>query len=497
MATTMTKPTTGDGSGSGGWKCGAEKKRPAETELDEDFMLRRKIRQAVQKKKQSGVSNPVLKLPPSAYTAVATSKKCSLSEIARLKCPRAKLYDAVWAMQNGVKDGPRDPVDDRGHIVFKPDKNLTPRYMMLSCVGTGTFGKVIMCYDRLEHKTVAVKVIRSVDKYAVAGRNEIAVLTTLMKHDPERRWPFVRLLSWFEYDGGESSKHIVMTFDILGPSLYDTMMRNRSSPFHIRHIRGYARQILESLAYMHGLGIVHTDIKPENLLHTNMGYVIGDVDERRGSQSGAGLCVDGQEGVSGVAGEKRSRSSVNRRPLALLQPSDGKVIICDFGSAAFEDGIHAKTVSTRNYRAPEIILEIGWSVEVDLWSVGCLIMEMVTGTTFFSTSCDKEHLMMMERVLGKGIPREMAERHHERVPNSELLVANGSAVRDTVETGRLLSKKLLDRYFVLKVNSSMAAAKQETKDLKSLVKTLLSWDPKARGTAEAALNHPFFTRHPS
>ncbi len=349
-----------------------------------------------------------------------------------------------------------------------------------------------MCWDRLENKTVAIKVIRSEPKYAVAGQNEIAVLTTLMKHDPDERWPFVRLGSWFEYSGVGSSKHIVMVFEMLGPSLYDTMLRNGSAPFHIRDIRKYVQQILQSVAYMHGLGIVHTDIKPENLLHTTAEYV------KRDMHAGVGRSAVLNGGVAGAGGRapKRSASSANRnrKPLATYQPSDGKVIMCDFGSAAFEDGVHARTVSTRNYRAPEIILQTGWSVEVDLWSVGCLIMEMVTGETFFWTTCDREHLLMIKKVLGKDIPRRMAEKHHAAVPQSDLLVANESTVREVLETRRLLSKKLLDRYFVLKVNQSMAASSQETKDLKSLVKTLLAWDPKDRGTAKAALAHPFFTK---
>lgn len=409
----------------------------------------------------------------------------------------------MWEVEPGVKDSPLEPVDDRGHIQFKAERNLTPRFKMLTCVGTGTFGKVIMCWDRVERVVVAVKVLRSVEKYAMAGRNEIAVLTTMMNHDKGAHWPFLRLKGWFEYSGMGESRHISMVFDMLGPSLYETMLRNWSAPFHVVDIRGYIRQVLQSLAYMHGLGIVHTDVKPENLLHTKVGYATkarggNAVANGVGNGSGgneAGKGDDGPEAEDGQRPKKKARSTANRKPLAAYLPSDGKIIMCDFGSAAFEDGVHAKTVSTRNYRAPEIILQVGWSVEVDLWSVGCLIMEMVTGATFFSTSCDKEHLAMITRVVGRPIPQHIAELHHRRVPNSELLEAGGAAVRDVAQRQQLLNKNLLDRYFVLKVNESLMAASQETKDLKNLVKKLLQWDPKARGTAAEALEHPFFTRN--
>jgi len=102
---------------------------------------------------------------------------------------------------------------------------------------------------------------------------------------------------------------------------------------------------------------------------------------------------------------------------------------------------------------------------------------------------------MITRVVGRPIPQHIAELHHRRVPNSELLEAGGAAVRDVAQRQQLLNKNLLDRYFVLKVNESLMAASQETKDLKNLVKKLLQWDPKARGTAAEALEHPFFTRN--
>ena len=51
----------------------------------------------------------------------------------------------------------------------------------------------------------------------------------------------------------------------------------------------------------------------------------------------------------------------------------------DFGSATFSDAYHSSIVSTRHYRAPEIILGLGWSFPCDIWSVGCILVELITG----------------------------------------------------------------------------------------------------------------------
>jgi dual-specificity kinase len=72
--------------------------------------------------------------------------------------------------------------------------------------------------------------------------------------------------------------------------------------------------------------------------------------------------------------------------------------LIDFGSATFDDEYHSSVVSTRHYRAPEIILNLGWSFPCDIWSIGCIIVEFFTGDALFQTHDNLEHLAMMEAV---------------------------------------------------------------------------------------------------
>lgn len=60
-------------------------------------------------------------------------------------------------------------------------------------------------------------------------------------------------------------------------------------------------------------------------------------------------------------------------------------------------------VSTRHYRAPEIILNMGWSFPCDIWSIGCILVEFFTGDALFQTHDNLEHLAMMESVIGHRI----------------------------------------------------------------------------------------------
>lgn len=88
---------------------------------------------------------------------------------------------------------------------------------------------------------------------------------------------------------------------------------------------------------------------------------------------------------------------------------DTEIRLIDFGSATFQDEYHSSIVSTRHYRAPEIILGLGWSFPCDIWSIGCILVEFFTGDALFQTHDNLEHLAMMEGVLNKKIDAHLIQ----------------------------------------------------------------------------------------
>ena len=88
---------------------------------------------------------------------------------------------------------------------------------------------------------------------------------------------------------------------------------------------------------------------------------------------------------------------------------DTEIRLIDFGSATFEDEYHSSVVSTRHYRAPEIILGLGWSFPCDIWSIGCILVEFFTGDALFQTHDNLEHLAMMESVCDRRIDSHLVQ----------------------------------------------------------------------------------------
>ncbi|KAL5221219.1 hypothetical protein ABZP36_025932 [Zizania latifolia] len=355
-----------------------------------------------------------------------------------------------------ARGGASPPWRDDGHYVFDLGENLTQRYKILSKMGEGTFGRVLECWDRETREYVAIKVVRSIRKYRDAAMIEIDVLNRLAENERYRSL-CVQIQRWFDY-----RNHICIVFEKLGPSLYDFLKRNRYQPFPVELVREFGRQLLESVAYMHELRLIHTDLKPENILLVSSEYIR----------------VPGSK--------KNSQDEMHFKCL----PKSSAIKLIDFGSTAFDNQKHSSIVSTRHYRAPEIILGLGWSFPCDIWSVGCILVELCSGEALFQTHENLEHLAMMEKVLGP-IPEHMirkasssAQKYFRR--GSRLNWPEGAVSRESIR-----AVKKLDRLKDLVARN----ADHSRTALADLLCGLLNFEPSERLTAQEALDHPFFQKY--
>ena len=98
---------------------------------------------------------------------------------------------------------------------------------------------------------------------------------------------------------------------------------------------------------------------------------------------------------------KESRKKVYR------VPKDNRIILIDFGGSVFWEERDTYLINTRQYRSPEVILGCEkWDYASDVWSIGCILMELYTGELFFPTHNSIEHLMMIQKACGK-LPKWM------------------------------------------------------------------------------------------
>ncbi|ORY02722.1 kinase-like protein [Basidiobolus meristosporus CBS 931.73] len=348
------------------------------------------------------------------------------------------------------QSGQQPPYDDKeGHYIIVENEDLTPRYKIMQLLGQGTFGKVAECWDRVNRSYCAIKIIRAVQKYRDASKIEIRVLKTLRERDPFNLNKCIHLNDCFNF-----RNHICMVFDLLSQSLFDFLKDNMFAGFPPHHIQHFAKQLLTSVAFLHDLRLTHTDLKPENILLVN--------------------------NDSRIVPSTRHN---NKNMKVLL---DSEIRLIDFGSATFEAEYHSSVVSTRHYRAPEIILGTGWSYPCDMWSIGCILVELFTGDALFQTHDDLEHLAMMEIVVGKvpdRIVRGLGRNTQKYFKNSRLNYPN----QDTNRTSQKYVKNMKPIESIIPPLTNCNAY------LLDLVKKMLTYDTAQRITAREALNHPYFS----
>ncbi|MQL87533.1 hypothetical protein Taro_020072 [Colocasia esculenta] len=286
---------------------------------------------------------------------------------------------------------------------------------------TGTFGRVLECWDREKREHVAIKVVRSVRKYRRAAMIEIDVLNILARNDKGRSG-CVQIRSWFDY-----RNHICIV---------STASNFPDCLFYFDELAAIPLNVLR-VPYW---SLCFQDLDFGNFLNEFLDMI------------------------------QRNLQEMHSRYL----PKSSAIKLIDFGSTAFEDQDRSSIVSTRQYRAPEIIL-------------GCILVELCTGEQLFQTHENLEHLAMMERVLGP-LPDHMIQKASSSASKYfkrgvRLNWPEGAESRESIRAVRKL-----DRLKVIVFRS----VQHSGASLADLLYGLLTFKPSERLTAREALDHPFF-----
>lgn len=391
----------------------------------------------------------------------------------------------------GQSDSSRD--DTVGHFRGGPGTMVGRHYRIIRDVGMGTFGRVVQCEDlrrssggasdgwsmsartpgwdrslvdednrdregRGQHRTVAIKIVRSVRRYHESALIEAEICSRVNREmSRQRRDLCARLLDRFSLPSG----HYCLVFECLGRSLYDFLKAHKYRPFPLFCVRDFARRLLEALDFMHGFGLIHTDLKPENVLLSN-------------NEETAYRQWDGS---------------------SCRVPTSTAVKVIDFGGATYDDERKSSIVNTRQYRAPEVILGVGWSYPSDLWSAGCIIAELYTGELLYATHDNAEHLALMERAVGP-FPKELLDRARSSTASSEgtLLARECFDSRGWHKIRDVLSSRSIEHVRKMVPVEQIVLEHDRPTGLGYLLRSLLTIDPKRRATAREALMSPFFTQ---
>ncbi|KAI4596549.1 dual specificity protein kinase yak1 [Pestalotiopsis sp. 9143b] len=242
--------------------------------------------------------------------------------------------------------------DDSDYILYVNDilgseeaghKN---RYLILDVLGQGTFGQVVKCQNLKTQEVVAVKVIKNRTAYFNQSMMEVSVLDLLnTKLDKNDDHHLLRLKDTFIH-----RQHLCLVFELLSVNLYELIKQNQFRGLSTTLVRVFAQQLLNGLALLNKARLIHCDLKPENILLKNLESPI--------------------------------------------------IKIIDFGSACDERQTVYTYIQSRFYRSPEVLLGLPYSSAIDMWSLGCIVVELFLGLPLFPGSSEYNQVSRIVEMLG-------------------------------------------------------------------------------------------------
>ncbi|KAG5188649.1 kinase-like domain-containing protein, partial [Tribonema minus] len=234
------------------------------------------------------------------------------------------------------------------------------RYVLLEAIGTGSFSKVYRARDlHNDGALVALKVVKSKAEFMAQAQAEVELLQRLLRHDPHGRHHCTRLLDSFWHRG-----HQCLVFELLHGSLYELLDGHNFEGFNLSAVRKFAWHVLTALAFLARpeVDVIHADIKPENIM--------------------------------------------------LVHPDYSVVQVIDFGSSCLGTQHMYTYIQSRFYRSPEIVLGINYTHAIDMWSLGCMLVELHSGEPLFPAANSFDHVCRMVGVLGMPPPDVIAGAPH-------------------------------------------------------------------------------------
>ncbi|KAL8243699.1 hypothetical protein R6Q59_009957 [Mikania micrantha] len=220
------------------------------------------------------------------------------------------------------------------------------RYLILDVLGQGTFGQVVKCQNLKTQEVVAVKVIKNRTAYFNQSMMEVSVLDLLnQKLDKNDDHHLLRLKDTFIH-----RQHLCLVFELLSVNLYELIKQNQFRGLSTTLVRVFAQQLLNGLTLLNKARLIHCDLKPENILLKNLESPI--------------------------------------------------IKIIDFGSACDERQTVYTYIQSRFYRSPEVLLGLPYSSAIDMWSLGCIVVELFLGLPLFPGSSEYNQVSRIVEMLG-------------------------------------------------------------------------------------------------
>ncbi|XP_040567407.2 serine/threonine-protein kinase minibrain [Lepeophtheirus salmonis] len=250
--------------------------------------------------------------------------------------------------------------------------------------------------------------------------------------------------------------HLCLVFELLSYNLYDLLRNTNFRGVSLNLTRKFAQQIATALLFLSWseLRIIHCDLKPENIL--------------------------------------------------LCNPKRSAIKIVDFGSSCQLGQRIYLYIQSRFYRSPEVLLGIPYDLAIDMWSLGCILVEMHTGEPLFSGANEVDQMNKIVEVLGMP-PKHLLDQAPKAKKYFHKLTDGTYALNPPKDGRKYKSSNSRKIHDIIGVETGGPGGRRACEPghsvsdylkFKDLILRMLDFDPKTRITPYYALQHNFFKRSP-
>ena len=312
-------------------------------------------------------------------------------------------------MENSASD---KEIIDKINLELQQEEALKEgKFKATSIIGKGTFGIVYKANKENSEEIFAIKRVFQDKSYQ---NRELEILKEL-------NHPNIINLKYHFYTNDEKGIYLNCVTDYLPQTLSRLQNTNYKSKIQMGPFiaKLYAYQMLLSLKYIHSIGITHRDIKPQNFI---------------------------------------------------LDQKTNEIKLCDFGSAKklINGQKSIAYICSRFYRAPELIFgSTNYDNQIDIWSIGCIIVELVLGRPLFLGNNPSEQLVEIIKILGTPTKEDIYSM------NPDLKEHKFPSIKP-MPWDKIFKNRKVPEHFI------------------DLISKLLVYNPKVRLTAEKALEHIYF-----
>lgn len=315
--------------------------------------------------------------------------------------------------------------DDKGDYKAVIGDHIAYRYRVVAILGKGSFGKVLKCIDHKTGNLVAIKMIVNRKRFHMQALIEADLLKSLTTWNAKDKYHLVKYHEHFKF-----REHLCISTELLGINLYELIKYNDYKGLPLPLVRHFTKQILEALEFLASKTIIHCDLKPENVL---------------------------------------------------LSDAENAIIkIIDFGSSCYESERVYTYIQSRFYRSPEVMLGMSYNEQIDIWSTGCIIPELITGRPLFMGENEQEQVACITQFFG--------------LPEKTMLTqcARRKLFFDSMGNSRFVASKKGERRYP-NTKSLEQVLKTNDKVLIDFLNGMLRWNPEKRLNAQEALKHEYIT----